>query len=595
MVASKIPEIIANLKLMTFVQKLISKIENVHSLYLITILVIIPLIIYFPSLFNSFVWDDEEQIVNNTIIQNLSNIPSLFTSSTFNTGGAGLSGFYYKPLMSITFSINYLLWKTNPFGYHLFDLTLHAINGVLVFILLRKFFNLQKIPYSKTLTFLLSIIFIVHPANTESVAYISSTQELLYTFFLISTLLLAFNFIEKKGKSIKLILFINISILLSLLSKESGIVAIPLVVIFTYLYFRPKFTIITLSSSITFIIYLILRFAVAKTPMFQHNSIVPISNASFLNRLTTIPFELFSYFRLLFFPKDLFVTQYMVIENVSDPRFYINFIVVALILSFLIFAFLKNRSKLYLFFFSWIFLSFFLLLNIYPLDMTIAERWLYGPMIGVLGLLGILIHDIFGKNKKTTTHVFIPFVLIAFFISIFSIRTFTRTFDWQNNLTLFSHDEIYSKNSFDLQNNLGVALFRNGDLKNAKIHFEKSITLSPKWWISYNNLGVIYQREGNLKQAEKLYEESIKNGNYYLAYENLVGIKYKTEEPKEIIPFLEDSLNRLPYNETLNRIAALTFYQIGATKSAKLYAQRAFLINKSQENYLLIRTIMDIK
>ncbi len=68
MVASKIPEIITNLKLMTFIQKLISKIENAYPLYLITILIIVSLIIYFPSLFNSFVWDDEEQIVNNTII-----------------------------------------------------------------------------------------------------------------------------------------------------------------------------------------------------------------------------------------------------------------------------------------------------------------------------------------------------------------------------------------------------------------------------------------------------------------------------------------------------------------------------------------------
>src|SRR3989344_8599675 len=120
---------------MQFIHRLLNKIENAHSIYLITILIVVPLIIYFPSLFNSFVWDDEEQVVNNVFIQNLSNIPYLFTSSTFNTGGAGLSGFYYKPLMPVSFSLIFFVWKNNPFGFHLFDLLVHIGNGILVYVL----------------------------------------------------------------------------------------------------------------------------------------------------------------------------------------------------------------------------------------------------------------------------------------------------------------------------------------------------------------------------------------------------------------------------------------------------------------------------
>lgn len=574
---------------MTFFQKLFNKIENAYPLYLITALIVIPLITYFPSLFNYFVWDDEEQIVNNVIIQKLSNIPSLFTSSTFNTGGAGLTGFYYKPLMPTAFSINYFIWHANPFGFHLFDLVLHIINGVLVFILLKKLFILQKIPYSKTLAFLLSIIFVIHPANTESVAYISSTQELLYTFFLLSALLLTLKFIGNKTKSIGLITFINISIFLSLLSKESGIITLPLVIILIYLYTRNKLIPILISSSITFITYLIFRFVLAKTPIVQHNSIIPIANATFLDRLKTIPFELFSYLRLFFFPKDLFVAQHLVINSFSDPRFYVSFIITALVIILLIFLTHKNRSKLFLFFLLWTFFSFFLILNIYPLDMTIAERWLYGPMIGILGLIGILMANLLKSKKSYLTYALITIILI---IIIFFARTFLRTFNWHDDLALFSHDEPFSKDSFDLQNNLGVAFFRNGNLADAKIHFEKSIALSPKWWTAYNNLGVIYEKEENLIKAGELYENSIKNGNYYLAYENLARIKLKTEKPENVIPFLRNSLNLLPYNETLNKIAALAFYLNGATDSAKLYAQRAFLINRSQENYQLIQAIM---
>src|SRR3989344_1602972 len=592
---------------MQFIHRLLNKIENAHSIYLITILIVVPLIIYFPSLFNSFVWDDEEQVVNNVFIQNLSNIPYLFTSSTFNTGGAGLSGFYYKPLMPLAFTFNFFIWKTNPFGFHFFDLIFHIINGILVCILFKKLFNPpahsglspsgsktggQKFKYYKTFSFILSFLFVIHPANTESVAYISSTQELLYTFFLVLSLIFTINFLNKKRVSLKSLFFINLFILFSLLSKESGLVTIPLVIAFAFLFYRSKTAVIGISSFITFIFYLILRFAIAKTPVFQHSSIIPIANANFLDRVKTIPFELFSYIRLMFFPKDLFVAQHQVINNIYDSRFYISFVVALVFLFFLTFVFLKSRSKLYLFFLLWIIFSFSILLNIYALDMTVAERWLYGPMIGMLGLFGFFILDIIKKNEKMKNYILIFFLII---IPVLTIKTFIRTMDWKNNLTLFSHDERYVNDSFDLQNNLGVALFRNNDMKNAKKHFEKSVSLSPKWWTSYNNLGVIYQRDGNINMAKKLYEVSIKNGDYYLAYENLAEIKYKTEKPKDVLPFIESSLSRLPYNEVLNKIAAITYYQTGATESAKLYAQRTYLINKSQENYLLLQTVMNGK
>lgn len=585
---------------MSLAHKLIKKIENAYPLYLITILVIIPLLIYFPSLFNSFVWDDEEQILNNAIIQNISNIPYLFASSTFNTGGAGLSGFYYKPLMPVSFSLIFFVWKNNPFGFHLFDLFIHIANGVLVFTFFKRIFSLQKFSceagsgfarkYAKTISFFLSLIFLIHPANTESVAYISSTQELLYTFFLLLAVIFTIETLKENKFSIKKLIFINLFMLFSLLSKESGVITIPLIIIFTYLFNRKRLVNIIIFSSFTFGVYLILRFAIAKTPLFQHNSIIPIANASILQRLTTVPFELFSYIRLIFLPKDLFVTQHMVINNITDTRFYLTLPIVLIFLSLIIFLYLKNRSKLYLLFLLWIIFSFSILLNIYALDMTIAERWLYGPMIGVLGLIGVLI-SYFSIQSRPVWFIRSGIFFLILLISLLSLRTFTRSIDWKNNFTLFSGDEKYSSDSFDLQNNLGVAYFRNGNLKEAKKHFEKSIELSPNWWTAHNNLGVIYQNEKKYEEAKKLYETSIKNGNYYLAYENLAKIRYGTENPKNLLPFIETALSHLPYNETLNKIAALAYYQSGASESAKLYAQRTFLINKTQENYNLLQMV----
>jgi len=133
-------------------------------------------------------------------------------------------------------------------------------------------------------------------------------------------------------------------------------------------------------------------------------------------------------------------------------------------------------------------------------------------------------------------------------------RTLIRTLDWRDGLRLFSHDIAYGENSFDLQNNLGVELFRAGRIEEAKPHFEKSIEHSPLWWTAYNNLGVVYQRRGNFDKAKELYRQSIENGDYYLAYENLAVLIYKTEGKEKARKFVETALQKLPDNQTLKQI-----------------------------------------
>lgn len=95
-------------------------------------------LLYFNSLFNGFVWDDEELIVNNSQVHSLANLPAFLSGSTFNPGGASqLSGLYYKPLMTISFSALYTLFGPNPFFFHLFQLLLHIANTVFFYFILK--------------------------------------------------------------------------------------------------------------------------------------------------------------------------------------------------------------------------------------------------------------------------------------------------------------------------------------------------------------------------------------------------------------------------------------------------------------------------
>src|ERR1700722_18571015 len=173
-------------------------------------IIIIGLIVFFNGLFNGFIGDDQPQIIGNPLIQSLSNIPIFFTGSTFYNGSQSLTGVYYKPLLTTFFSLTYTIFGANAFGFHLFQILLYICNACLLFLVLKHFFE-------KETAFGLTLIFLLHPINSETAFYISNTQEVLFFFFGILAL-----WILQRHHSQKAMILANIFLLALMLSKETG-------------------------------------------------------------------------------------------------------------------------------------------------------------------------------------------------------------------------------------------------------------------------------------------------------------------------------------------------------------------------------------
>lgn len=563
--------------------RLIAKIEDTPPLYLLTILFLAAFLVYGNSLLNDFVWDDEEQIVKNTIIHSLKNFPSILSGATFQTGGAGLSGWFFRPLLTFSFMINYALFRQNAFGFHLFQVFFHFLNGVLIFKIIQLLLLPEKSKATTFISFLVSLIFIVHPGISEAVSYISALSEVMYTFF---NLLAIFLIVKVNPKFLKpsLIVAVSVFLFLGMLFKESAIVVFPIIIAFLLIYRRSDWKRWLVTLGVVLSIYLFVRLVLTGTPI-RSPEFSPISEAPLWERLLTVPLGLLNYLRIAFYPAHLAISQHFVVRSLTFSTFLLPLLLDLIFAGFLFFVAWRLKSKLVVLGLLWFGLGFSLISNLFPLDMTIAERWLYFPMIGIMFILAALLNWLFQHKAKL-----IPLYLIFLvgFIVTLSVRTVFRSLNWHDGLTLYTHDIKISQNSFDLENNLGVELFRKGQVQEAKVHFERSIKLQPKWHFAYNNLGAVYQSEGNLNLAKNLYQLSIEKGNYYLAYENLAQLRHKTEKPEDLLPFIESSLGRLPNNEILNKIASLTYYQIGTAESAKFYAQRAYLLNPSYENYSLL-------
>lgn len=144
-------------------------------------------------------------------------------------------------------------------------------------------------------------------------------------------------------------------LLLSLLSKETGIIFVPISLIYVYLYQKEKLKSLIGSIIITLIAYSILRFGVAQV-FFNKQGLSPITRISLLERLPSVPKIITFYLTTFLFPIYLSISQHWVVRSLTFTDFYWP-----LILS---------------------------------LDMTVAERWFYPAEVGLLGMAGILILDL---------------------------------------------------------------------------------------------------------------------------------------------------------------------------------------------------------
>lgn len=571
--------------------KILEKINSLSTSQIISIIVFVGFIAFSNIFGNSFVWDDEEMVVKNFPIFQTTNIPQLFQQATFFSGGSGLSGWFYRPLVMISFLLTGVVFGQSPFGFHLVQLILHLIGASIFFLVFRELFQLKVNKEATALALLFSLIFVVHPAHVEAVSYIASIAEPLYTLLFLLAFLIV---IRSRGKELtgKRLYIVAASFFLSLLTKEGAIIFLPIVAV--YLSFFEKKAL--LKKITPFIVglggYLMVRLTLFGIQTQRPDFLSPISSVSFYERLLTVPFIFSKFLTTFFFPKILSVSQHRVVMSVGDPYFIVPLLLSLAFLLVVVFSLIKTRSKIATFFAIWFIFSVSPVLNlILPLDMSFAERWLYIPMIGLLGLLGSLVIETKFFRKNIDKFLFVGFLTVL----VLMIRTFYRNMDWKDGYTLYLHDIEIEFESFDLQNNLGVEMFRKGEYENAFLHLEKSVELQPGWTISLNNLAAAYENKGNDNMAYEYYSKSVEVGNYYLAYENFAALTFKLYGPEKAVEFLDKALVMFPNNTKLNYVAAISYYELEERALALLYAQKAYELYPSSQNLDIYQTIRDGK
>ena len=124
---------------------------------------------YANSISNAFILDDILVVAANERIRHIQPIHFLTQSYWGDLNHAGI----YRPLTIFTFSLEYPIWKLWAPGYRLTNLLLHALNGLLVFLLARALLQ------SSVAALASAVIYVIHPLHTEAVVSLVGRSELL--------------------------------------------------------------------------------------------------------------------------------------------------------------------------------------------------------------------------------------------------------------------------------------------------------------------------------------------------------------------------------------------------------------------------------
>ena len=144
------------------------------------IILLMTLLFYIPAMRGGYIWDDDDYVTNNLTLRTFDGLRRIWLE-------LGAVPQYY-PLVHTSFWLEYHLWQLHPFGYHLVNVLLHALNAILLWFILRRL----SIPGA----WLAAAIFALHPVHVESVAWITERKNVLSGFFYLSAILAYLRFLR---------------------------------------------------------------------------------------------------------------------------------------------------------------------------------------------------------------------------------------------------------------------------------------------------------------------------------------------------------------------------------------------------------------
>jgi tetratricopeptide (TPR) repeat protein len=428
--------------------------------------------VYGASISNDFVFfDDDKAILYNTALQN----PSF--GKFFSGQNLGM----YAPLSWIAYWIGHGISGQEAWGYHLLGLLLHALNAVMVFVLLRRLSGRDWA------AFFAALLFAVHPVQVEAVSWAAALSTVLFSSFYLGSLLAYLSW--KKGGALSWLLVSLLAFLAACLSKSAA-VTLPLVLVALDYYLDTRKGAFALPKSLLqkipfFAIALAFGLYTFATREREGHDIETTSAVfSFADRFLMVCQTLLFYPVKLLLPFGFSVSYPFVKMDGVWGLEYFAAPPLLLVLFFLIWKKGRNNPDLLL----------GLALYLLPLCVMLpfrtvgsfelrSDRYVYLSCIGLFFIAGIFLE----KTRPAARNAVLALLAVTF-----GLLAFRQTTVWKDGVSLFENCTQKTPESSLCQCNLAYNQLISNDYQGAIRHYSEALQYDPSTVEAYNGRGQAY-------------------------------------------------------------------------------------------------------
>lgn len=551
-------------------------------------LVVIVLALFSNSLGRDFIWDDAALIQQNYLIRDLDNIPWLFTQDFWAFAEGEDKGHdFYRPLISLSYLIDFRLWGDRPPYYHITNLLLHTLSSILVYL------NLQVLLGKRWLAWLGAVFFAIHPIHTEAVSWISGRTDVICGFFFFLALFFYLN--GRQGKRWVYSAGSLVAFFLALLSKEMT-VTLPLVIFLYNLCFDElprqgrwwdvvrarlgRAMVESLPYLVVVVLYLMIRllalgFLITSgeemTESLQGFSSLRTIGATLLLLAKTVALDL----RLLVVPFPL--NAHRLVSDLASNFGLTAWLALLAIVAVLALSVLAlRRAPAYAFAGLFFFVTILPVSGWLSIGDFVAERFLYIPSLAVC-LAATLLCTALWRRRRTWGLALT--LLIALPWAALTVR---RNADWRDGLTFWSQTAAASPRSTIAHNHLGLEFWYRGQYEQAIAEFERVFQIDEEDKDAYNNLAGVYFSQERYQEAEAHYRKAIALAPETALFHVNLGVVYeRLEEPEKAIAAYQEALALDPRMSVAYYNLGLVYSRMGRWAEAIFYLERVLDIEST--------------
>lgn len=479
-------------------KKMVERPLVVREWFLVLFLAFVTLGIYYPAILGEFFTMDDLIRMNSILNASTEGFSELI--------GIGASNAYRRPLTLLTHYFIYKVTGDQAITFHLFNVVLHLFNGILLYFLLKLY--LKDDSQGSVYGFFAALFFLLHPVNVESVAWISGNSGVMATSFILLTLLFH---ISSPGRQDHWRLWAAAAFyLLSLLTKESGLMMILVVVWFDLQQQSSKRLVDSIMRCYQRWIpygtalgcYMLIRISESLWHWSRATSRGSILNYSFdpnIDVLLKSIAGLGFYLRKLFWPWPL---NFHIGQIATAPYFLIGLVFLLLLLFWM---WRRRWPSLW----GWSFLCGLapvLALTFIGMSWTpVAERYVYLSSIFFVILVILFLRE--GLSRPVAAKVRWAGVLPLIVLAIFATSATRRAQLWQTSLGLMDDTLRQSPQKSVVLSSYGYLLSNLNRVEEAETYCRKALELE----FNANAamfLGHMEKSRKNYREAERYYLEA---------------------------------------------------------------------------------------